>query len=820
MLSRVLILILMSFWLVACGGGGGGHAPPEGPGTEIPGDEDPGDEGPGDEGPGDEGPGDEGPGDEGPGDEEPPVARLVNGRVAAGVIGNADVCVSVYAAGWQQLGCEVTDETGRFGFDIEPQSGPVRVEVTAAVSTRMICPAPAGCGAAAFGEEVAVTPGSVLRTIVPGNLFAGDISVTPLTHMAANWAEKVPGSLNNNVVMLSLNRTAALFDLAADFAYQPIIDITLAAERNDASAVSLRHSLLAAAFAELGAQENLPAELIAEQAGLMFAWLGGQVWLQSGQLVLDDLLSGIDLEAYPELLEWIGSVDFEAYPELLELADEYNTINYYGFDSLVTAANTASHHVSAGVDFSALLSPWEGRALTTLSASTGYDESAFDAAVALLDSFEHYRLAAAAADAALDPVTRNLAWLYASETDRERTVGALRVLMEAVQFSLDGSICVPQRMNLQPCNVEPPYADLKKIGIIGNSYRVELRGSRYGQTVNINLPSVDIRDFLRDGTMTMPITGTITNGTSVITLNLNIDLDIRSNNLNGFKALCNLCFADSNQLNPLLDALIADLHIVVTLRGSGSVASTTVGVGSYSFANLNTGLTFNRRVITQGAEGPVLTAHLTAGNRTNPAGEVLTSLPEEKAFELILDDPFSIDIAYGADRAGLPMMRYRLGGEIGGMTPLLEVLTNWIESNLDEEIVLEEIDFEALLAELDFDLLALDGYASIEVLDPERGHQQYHFTVDSEGLHVSLLAGATPVMSLRFSGLAGYLFAGETLVSTVHVGNADQGLVLSLVNGSQRFYTGLDHGAMLPFDSLFEFLGLLYETFAPEPVTP
>jgi hypothetical protein len=810
MLSRVLILILMSFWLVACGGGGGG-APSDGPGTEIPGDGVPGNESPGDDDSG----------DEGPGDEAPPVARLVNGRVAAGVISNADVCVSVYAAGWQQLGCGVTDAAGRFGFDIEPQAGPVRVEVTAVVSTKMICPAATGCGAAAFGEEVDVIPGSRLQVIVPGNLFAGDIAISPLTHMAASWAEKIPGNINNNVVTLSLNRTAALFDLPADFARQPLVNIAAAAERNDASATSLRHSLLAAAFAELGGQENLPAELIAEQAALMFAWLGGQVWLESGQLVLDDLLSSIDLEAYPELLDWIGTIDFDAYPELLELADEYNTINYAGFDGLVSAANVVSTHVDAGLDFSPLLAPWEGKFVTTLSGSTGFDASAFATAMDVLGHFEHYRLAAAAADAALDPVTRNLAWLYASETDRERTVGALQVMMEAVQFSLDGSICVPQRKNLQPCDIDPPYAQLKNVGTLLNpAYRVDLAGSRYGQQVDIKMPVTDIRDFLQGGTMTMPITGTITNGTSVITLSLNIDLDIRSNNLDGFKALCNLCFADSNQLNPLLDALIADLHIVVTLRGSGSVASTAVGVGSYSFANLNTGLTFNRRVITQDDDGPVLTARLTTGNRTNPAGEVLTSLVAEPAFELILDDPFSIDIAYGADRAGLPMMRFRLGGEIAGMTPLLEALTNWIESNLDEEVVLEEIDFEALLAELDFDLLALDGYASIEVLDPERGEQQYHFTVDADGLHVSLLAGAAPVLSVRFSGLAGYLFAGETLISTMHVGNLDEGLVLSLVDGSQRFWTSLDSGAMLPFDSLFEFLGLLYETFAPEPATP
>jgi hypothetical protein len=816
MLARILILILMSIWLMACGGGGG-EAPSQVPDTEIPDDGGPDDDGPGDDGAGDEGPGDDAPGDQDPVDEEPPVAKMVNGRVVVGAMSHAEVCVSVYAAGWHQLGCDVTDAQGRFGFDIEPQSGPVRVEAIATVSTRMVCPAPAGCGAAAFGEEVDVVPGTSLQVIVPGDLFAGEIAISPLTHMAARWAEKVPGSLNNNVVRLASNRIALLFDLPEDFSGQPIIDVTRSTELADASVAALRHGLLAASFAELATQQGLGVEVIAEQAAQLFAWLGGQMWLQSGQLVLDDIAASIDLSQYPELAEWLSSIDWEAYPELLQLADEYNTISYIGLDAALAAANVVSVHVQAGVDFSSLLAPWEEKLLTTLGGATGYQEAGFSAALSLLDTLEHYQSLAAESDALLDPVTRNLAWLYVDEASRAQTVGLLEVVVEAVQFSLDGSICVPQRKNLQSCDIDPPYAQLKNVGTLLNpSYRVDLLGARYGQQVDVKMPVSDIRDFLQSGKMTMPITGTIANEGSVTTLGINIDLDITNNDLSGFQALCNLCFADSEQLDPLLEALIADLHIMVTVRGGGSVASTDPAIGSYSFANLNTGITFNRRVMTQGESGPVLTARLATGNRTNPAGELLTSLAGETAFELILDDPFSIDLAYGVERAGLPMMHFRLGGELGGMTPILDALTNWIEANLDEETLVEEIDFEALLAELDFDLLAVDGYASIEVLDPDKGHQQYHFTIDAEGLHVSLLAGAEPVVSLRMSGLAGYLFAGDMLVSTLHIGNAGEGVVLSLVDGNQRFYPGPDPGAMLPFDSLLVFLELLYETFAPE----
>jgi hypothetical protein len=745
-----------------------------------------------------------------------PAPTLVTGRIAGAVMKDADVCASVFDGNWIPLGCTISDEEGYFGFDIAPQDGPVLVEIAATVNTRGICAAPAGCGDAGFADEYDVQPGATLQLLIPGDRFSGELAVTPLTHMAASWAMKVPGPLDNNVVALSLTRVADLFALEEDFFSRLLPDITNAAELNDAAADALSHAILAAGFAQLAATDAVDAAALTDQAALMFAWLGGQVWLQSGQIVLDDLAAGIDLSAYPELAQWLSTIDYEAYPDLLALADEYNVISYIGFDNLISAGSEVAAHLAVADDFSALVSRWGDNYVTTMAGATGFDAAAFAEATGLLDRFEHYRALSAAADAELDPVTRHLAWLYADATSRERTIGMLKVVLEAVQFSLDGSICVPQRKNLQSCNVEPPYADLKNVGtLINPSYRVELRGARYGQTVNINLPSTDIRTFLQGGTMTMPVTGTITNGTSVTTLNINIDLDITNNDLSGFQAMGNLDFANSSLLDPLLEQLLADLHIKVTVRGSGSVASTSPAIGSYSFSNLNTSLTFNRRVLTQGENGPVLTARLNTGSRTNPAGELLASIVGETAFDLVIDDPFSLDIAYLVQRAGLPPMQIRLSGDLEGTAPLVEALSNWIESNLDADIVLEEIDFDALLAELDFSLLALDGSASLTILDGELGQQQYHFSISDGGFNVSTLAGAEPVLSLRVSGLAGYLYSGDTLISTVHIGNQGQGVVLSLVNDSQRFYSSLDSGAMLPFDSLLEFLTLLYETFAP-----
>ena len=752
---------------------------------------------------------------------EAPEPTLVTGRIANGVVKYADVCASVFDGDWISLGCTVSDGEGYFGFDIEPQANPVRVEMSSGVSTLVTCSAPAGCGEAAFGEDYAPEAGITLQLLIPGDKFAGDLSITPLTNMAAVWAQKVPGTLNADVVSLSLTRVADLFGLDTRFYAQLLPDLTDSDAVAEADAGALDHALFAAAFAQLAATDMVSATALTDQAALMFAWLGGQAWLQSGQIVLDDLAASIDLSAYPEIEQWLANIDYSAYPELLALADEFNVINYVGFDNLAGAAAEVAVHISVVADFSDLVTRWGDSVVTTMAGATGYDSSAFADTTALLDRFEHYRALSGAAEAGLDPVTRHLAWLYADETSRTDTVGMIQVLVEALQFSLNGSICVPKVKNFQSCTnadgMESPYAVFVG-GALSASHRVELRGSRFGQTVSIDLPVTDIRTFLRNGTMTIPVTGTITSGTSVTTLALNLDLDITDNDLSGFNALCNLCFANSEELNPLLDALVADLHIAVGVRGSGEVESTDVSIGSYSFSDLDSTLVFNRRVLTQDEAGPALTATLETGSRTNPAGETLESMDGEPAFDLLLDDPFEMSIAYLTERVGLPPIEIRVGGELVGTAPLVDALINWIEANIDETTVIEDIDFEALLAELDFSLLAVNGDASLTVLDPDLGLQEYHFTISETGFNISTTEGGDPVVSLRVSGLAGYLYSGETLIATMHIGNPGQGVVLSLVDDTQRFYTDLDAGAMLPFDSLMEFLTLLYEALVPAPV--
>jgi hypothetical protein len=109
-----------------------------------------------------------------------------------------------------------------------------------------------------------------------------------------------------------------------------------AAEVEKAEEDVLRHSLFAASLAQLAADSSLTAIQLNDQMALLFSLLGGQVWLQSGDIILDDVAANIDLDQYPQLQQWLAGIDWQAYPELLALADENNVIHYMGLDALVT----------------------------------------------------------------------------------------------------------------------------------------------------------------------------------------------------------------------------------------------------------------------------------------------------------------------------------------------------------------------------------------------------------------------------------------------------------------------------------------------------
>ncbi|MCH8542696.1 MAG: hypothetical protein LAT61_03905 [Alcanivorax sp.] len=772
-MTALLRLIFLSLVLVltACGGSSGGGSTP----VEEP--------------PGGDGPGDGEPGDDDP--TEPGDAEALTGRATKGILRNASIEASVWAGtGWASLGTAETGDDGEFGLDIVPQNAPVRIVATATGSTTMRCDAPSGCGGAAFGDFVPVPSGLTLTTLVPGDALVedGHVAITPLTHLAARWAQDMPQGISNAGAELALNRVAALFDLAEDFAVQWPVDLGDADEVAAADDAALRQALLSAAFLQLAETQDVPLPTLLAGAGSVFSLFGGQLITLSGGFTMDELAQQLALL----------DLDLEAVLADLDLELDLDDVNLPGLDSLVNAATAVAAHldtegslddVIASLD--ALMTPWQTRPLTTVAGTARYDSADFDSGLVPLDDYDLYRTLALDAADGVSAELRGLGWLYRDEAARDDTEGMLNVLAEALGFALDAAICVPQRKNAQSCDVAPPYATLVQTSGVGNFWTngyLRLQGTRFGQAVDMQISANDIRDLLRQGEMPITLDGTITSGTSVTSLDVRLDMDITDNDLSGFQALSNTAFGNEALLNPLLDDLAADLSLALTFSGAGNITSTDSEVGSYSFTGLDSGLTFNRRVLTQDESGPLMTLLLAAGSRTNPAGETLFSLPGDDAFSLILDDPLALHIEYGTERLGLPEMQVLLAGTLEGYTPLLDALGDYITALLDEDVAVPEFDLDEWLGDIDLTLLAAAGTAELKILDQTHGEKHYRFTSDADGLHISAPDSLDTALTLRLSGLAGYLYAGESLIGTVHAGNAEDGLLINLLDASQRSY--------------------------------
>ncbi|MBZ2189416.1 hypothetical protein K8B33_09935 [Alcanivorax sp. JB21] len=795
-----LLLISLALVLTACGGGSGG-------GGSTPVDEPPGDGDPDD--------GD--PGDGGPGDDPEPAGTA---RAAGGVIGDGLVTISGWnGADWVQLELTSTDANGYFALNIPPQAGPVRIVVSGDSGSTLRCELPAGCGSTLFGDDLPLPEGLTLSAIVPGDLLDEDttLAVTPLTHLAALWTQGMPRGASNVGAELALARVALLLDLDADFAFQAPIDLSDSAQTDAASPQALRQALFAAALSALAADESLPVPAVLDGAGQMFALLGGQMLVPAVAPDIDALAAQLaDYGLDPT--EWLAELDDV-------------TLSLPGFESLVAAAvdlagalGTEVVPASVASALPDLLLPWNAALVTSVTGEARYDSAALNSALVPLDDYDHYRALAQAAADGIDAELRGLGWLYRDDISRDDTAALVGLLAEVLGFAIDAAICVPERKNgITSCDVDPPYATLirtqSSFGFWLDGY-LQVQGSRDGHAVDLAVSAKDIRDLLRQGQMPITIEGTLSSDTALTTLDIRLDLDITDNDLSGFQALSNTQFGDAALLNPLLEDLAADLSIEITLSGSGSIASTDAAVGSYSFSNLDSLLHFNRRVLTQDEEAPLMILALDGGSRETPSGETLYTLSGEQGFSLFVDDPFSLAINYGTERLGLPSMEVRLGATLEGYTSLLNALGDYITAVLDgEEGELPDIDLEALLDGIDTSLLAGDGTAELRILDPSAGTRDYRFSSDALGLHISQPDSTDTALTFTLGGLTGYLYdAEDLLVATLHPGTLDSGLLINLIDGGQRSYVATDTGRMDMLENLLLFLeGLFGPLFETEP---
>jgi hypothetical protein len=336
----------------------------------------------------------------------------------------------------------------------------------------MVCDAPSGCllsPPAVFGESGAPAEGMILDAIVSGADFAGPIAVTPMTHMAATWLQAFPQALDDNNVLLGHRRLAKLFGFNDEtYVNQRAIDLTDSFEVSQAlndDEDRVRHAIFAASLQETAVVAGLSIDSVAENVGLIFGLLGGQMPLKSGEIDVSSL----------NLVDESQGVDENGDPIYFE------EISYTGFDTFIVNAKTVGESINDGSlttminGFDALVTDWTPeladpsiclvtndpeldrsacRNITTIGEATGFDQANFDRAVAPIDVVGAYLDSAKAAEAGLgDQINRDLGWLYADETSQAQTSEMIGGLFEVLGYGLQTALCVPQENNFTNCDV-------------------------------------------------------------------------------------------------------------------------------------------------------------------------------------------------------------------------------------------------------------------------------------------------------------------------------------------------------------------------------
>ena len=222
-----------------------------------------------------------------------PTGVALSGLVLKGVTANA--LVSVYApdgtGGFTLLGSTVSDAQGAYAITLPAgYAGPIKIVASASVPpdapTLMRCDAASGCGMSAldtthdvnangivdFGEWFQVGADFSLRAVaVVDALGIHFVNLTPLSSLAADWAEKFPQGLDARSALAANEQAAVAFGFATIDLERPLGDIADPLWLRLADPQQVKLALLMATFAELATQFNVDSQFVIETFSTAFS---------------------------------------------------------------------------------------------------------------------------------------------------------------------------------------------------------------------------------------------------------------------------------------------------------------------------------------------------------------------------------------------------------------------------------------------------------------------------------------------------------------------------------------------------------------------
>jgi hypothetical protein len=721
----------------------------------------------------------------------------------------------------------------------------------------------------------------VLDAIVSGADFAGPIAVTPMTHMAATWLQAFPQALDDNNVLLGHRRLAKLFGFNDEtYVNQRAIDLTDSFEVSQAlndDEDRVRHAIFAASLQETAVVAGLSIDSVAENVGLIFGLLGGQMPLKSGVIDVSTL----------NLVDESQGLDENGDPIL------FTEISYTGFDTFIANAKTVGESINDGSlttminGFDALVTDWTPeladpsdclviddadldrsacRNITTIGEATGFDQANFDRAVAPIDVVGAYLDSAKAAEAGLgDQTNRDLGWLYVDATSQAETAEMLSGLSTLLGYAVQTSVCVPQFANGLNCSITPAVgyeALTTSITDCQHSSTFRQRDESCTLTVsgtindtqsfNVTSRVPDVRTMLGGsrfgppdftaGPLPLCFNGYISNNVAKMDLSdfcviLNVS-DSREELLTPFENLNALAYADigteGSTAYIAMQNLLEEVVLEVGATGGLSLISTDSNIGTYTMSNMDMSFTFDRESISRPEKGtPVFDFEVTSYSSTNLWGETVSSISNTPMFKLQVDDTSFLTGSKLTDNVGVPPVLSVTNVTINGLKPIVDVLKDYAlglvsfsedpnaDPNTAPPVVTAE-QWEQIIAEVEAGLVyggTITSTIQENVVDESGSNvfQTYVVELTSDGsVFVSNLNdntdlnSETAAMQIYLSGATGYIYAGETLVATAHLGNSQDGMLLSFADGTQRSYTNANPSATSQLDSFFDFITILF----------
>lgn len=679
-----------------------------------------------------------------------------SGRATKGVLQQAEVLAyQRVSGGWSLATSTQTDDEGAFTFANGLPEGIVRIVVKAngAGTSRMVCDAASGCGAAngdagdldldgviEFGESMPMPAGLALETVLPGVRPANfEIAVTPATHLAAKYIERMPGEPSDAIVEMAHRQVVGVLGLDEGIFWREPVDLVDPTEVAAASGADLQHALISAAFAELGAAT--PETTLGLYA-YRYAGLAGQLPVTYGASV------NVLAAAAGRVLDHVNALRAEEGDAPLDGA--------------------------ASLD--AWAAGWKGN-VTDVGLNGAHDPQDLARARTSLDQLDHYLRLAGIDESATFAQTQlaQFDWMY-----NESMLGLLQVMFESVVAVVDASIQASM-LELEELPPESVPISMPSVGLTA-TYTVATRElvisgtTEYGQQVAITFAITPLLSGLQAGTLSYEVvSGSIINAQQTGAMSGTMLIEF-------FNDTTPLVEGMMNGTTEPMQAFLAAMHVKVGVVGTASLAdssdtSKALAGEIDAWAEVDVPALQN--------EDTFIQLQITSGQGSTPNGDTLYSLEgETPALHIGIDDNATLQTAFGFEAFGLPPMEVRANGGLDGLDAIVAELLGDLAGmeTLDPTAIIQ-----ALLA-LDISLLDLHGTGTLDIDDPA-GHQAWQFVLDGNRLDASQPNSTENALSFYITSLeGGFIYSGGQPVAAVTVDWLNLGATVHAIDGTSDSY--------------------------------